>query len=110
MAAKGTILKNNITNEILRLFPGSFIYNKEIRIPGIEENENIQIKCVLTCAKVNVEDTAAKTNVERDSDVDIPGAQVESVQFADAPTVSTAIEPSEEEKQNVAELVARLGL
>jgi hypothetical protein len=99
--AKGSESKEKIIAKILEVFPGAFRYDKELRIPMMEDGAEVQIKVTLT---------AAKTNVERDSDIDIPGAQVESVQFADAPTVSTAIEPSEEEKQNVAELVARLGL
>lgn len=98
---KGSESKEKIIAKILEVFPGAFRYEKELRIPMMEDGSEVQIKVTLT---------AAKTNVERDSDIDIPGAQVESVQFADASTVNAAIEPSEEEKQNVAELVARLGL
>jgi hypothetical protein len=98
---KGSESKEKIIAKILEVFPGAFRYDRELRIPMMEDGAEVQIKVTLT---------AAKTNVERDSDIDIPGAQVESVQFADAPTVNTVIEPSEEEKQNVAELVARLGL
>ena len=69
MAARGTISKGTITQKILDTFEGSFVYDKEIRIPIMENGELVQIKCVLTCAKVNVEnggDTAipVKTDAE----------------------------------------------
>ena len=43
--AKGAISKIEITKKILEMFEGSFTYNggKEIRIPLIEEGEEIQI-------------------------------------------------------------------
>ena len=75
MAAKGSVLKEEITNKILECFPGSFRYDKEIRIPGIENSENLQIKITLTCAKVNV---------ENGGDTAIPGAV----------TTATKISPS----------------
>lgn len=54
--ARGTEAKKKITEKILNIFPESFIYNgKEIRIPMLEGTETVQVKCVLTCAKVNVE-------------------------------------------------------
>lgn len=57
MAAKGSILKQEIIEKILATFPGSFLYNdgKEVRINGTENGENLQIKVTLTCAKVAVE-------------------------------------------------------
>ena len=38
MAAKGSILKQEVAEKILAAFPGSFLYNdgKEIRINGTE--------------------------------------------------------------------------
>jgi len=57
MAAKGSQLKNEITQKILTTFPSSFIYNdgKEIRINGMEDGQELQIKVTLTCAKTMVE-------------------------------------------------------
>jgi len=55
MAARGAESKEKITQKILETFPGSFIYEKEIRVPVMENGEQVQIKVVLTCAKVNVE-------------------------------------------------------
>ena len=66
--AKGSTAKEEITKKILEVFQGSFPYDKEIRIPWEENGEQLQIKCVLTCAKVNVSagnDTAVPTAIEK---------------------------------------------
>ena len=55
MALKGSISKEIVTKKILETFEGSFQYEKEIRIPMEEDGNQIQLKCVLTCAKTNVE-------------------------------------------------------
>ena len=102
MAARGAESKEKITQKILETFPGSFIYEKEIRVPVMENGEQVQIKVVLTCAKVNV---------ECGGDVALPG---DSVAVASTPVVSASgnlpTEPSAEEKKNVADLMAKLGL
>jgi hypothetical protein len=95
--ARGAKSKEIITQKILETFDSSFIYEKEIRIPIQEDGEIIQIKCVLTAAKVNV------SNGEDNA---IPAA-TESVSI---PQVSQSVEPSAEEKKTVEELCARLGL
>lgn len=51
MAAIGAEEKEIIKNKILEMFNGSFLYEKEIRIPLNDR----QIKVTLTCAKVNVD-------------------------------------------------------
>lgn len=53
--ARGSIAKEEITKKILETFEGSFLNEKEIRIPIVENGETIQIKVALTAAKVNVE-------------------------------------------------------
>lgn len=52
--AKGAFAKENITEQILKTFEGSFLNGKEIRIPFIEEGNLVQIKVALTCAKDNI--------------------------------------------------------
>ncbi len=103
MAAKGSILKQEIANKILAAFPGSFLYNdgKEIRINGTEEGLPLQIKVTLTAAKVAV---------EGGSDVVLPGE-------AAAADVKPAVvnekipqEPTAEEKERLATLLNKLGL
>lgn len=101
MAVKGTILKKEITDKILEVFPGSFLYNdgKEIRIPGMEEGQLIQVKVALTCAK---------TNVEQNGENALPGEVMPTSTIDSTP--QTAIEVSQEEKDNVKKLMASLGL
>ena len=49
--ARGSIAKQSITDEILNYFPGSFIHDKVIRIPVMENGAVVEIKVALTCAK-----------------------------------------------------------
>ena len=97
--ARGSILKEQITNKILETFPGSFVFDKVIIIPGVENSENLQIKVALTCAKVNV---------ERGGDTALPGDTVSTV--APTSTPSALAEPTTEEKERVSNLLSKLGL
>lgn len=97
--AKGQESKNIITQKILETFEGAFQYEKEIRIPIMENGELVQIKVTLT---------AAKTNVEQGEENAIPG---------DAPVIvknesvfSAPVEATAEEKENVKNLLASLNL
>ena len=100
MAIKGAEAKLEITNKILELFPGSFKYDKEIRIPVIENGEEVQIKISLTAAKVNV---------ERDGEVlDFTKKTETTAQTTSAAPQS--FEPTEEEKNIVNDLISKLGL
>ena len=100
--ARGQISKTKATEVILKAFPGSFTYDKEIRIPFIEDGETIQLKCVLTCAKVNV---------EQNGDVAIPGEVSTDINFEDGkPIEQKIIEPTQEEKENVRKLMETFGL
>lgn len=101
--AKGQQLKKEIQERILQIFPQSFLYNdgKEIRICGTENGESLQIKCVLTCAKENVECGA---------DVAIPGDFPAPPTAAVTPERTEPIKPTDEEKQAVNQLLRSLGL
>lgn len=99
MAAKGAISKQIVTKKILETFEGSFEYEKEIRIPLIEEGNEIQLKCVLTCAK---------NNVVKDGENILPGE--ENISDSSSLNISNLIEPTEEEKNNVKDLIKALGL
>jgi len=98
--ARGAIAKTEISKKILDTFEGSFLYNdgKEIRIPYTEDGELIQIKITLT---------AAKENVSIGEDNAIPGEISETKTVVDT---KQKIEPTEEEKQNVDDLLKALGL
>ena len=93
--AKGSQAKIEITQKILETFENSFTYDKEIRIPIMENGELIQIKCVLTCAKVNVSNGA---------DTAIPGSDIVSS------NAGSVAELTEQEKKETADLLASLNL
>ena len=105
MGAKGSVLKKEIAGKILATFPGSFLYNdgKEIRINGIENGESLQIKVVLTAAKVAV---------EGGDDTVLPGEKTAAT--ADVKPTGTnekvPQEPTAEEKERLATLLNKLGL
>ena len=106
MAARGTESKEKVTAKLLEVFPGSFQYQKEIRIPMMENGEIIQIKCVLTAAKINVENGEDKA---------IPGeVKVDTNSINNEVNASTTSnfmnEPTPEEKKNVEDLLHSLGL
>lgn len=101
MAARGAESKKKIIEKLLEVFPDSFTYDggKEIRIPIKEGSEIIQIKCVLT---------AAKTNVENGADTAQPSGVNSEVPFSTG--VVTQREITAEEKTEVHNLIQRLNL
>lgn len=105
MAAKGALAKEDVMNKILEVFPGSFKYEKELRIPMMENGEMLQIKVTLT---------AAKNMVENGADVAMPGDMSGSFAPTPAPAQlkqdAATMYPTEEEKQNIKTLAAMLGL
>ena len=94
--ARGAESKEIITNKILQVFEGSFVYGKEIRVPLQENGERVEIKVTLTCAKENVGGNSAFAE-----------PQSETSQPAQA---SVPAAPTEQEKANIADLMSRLGL
>lgn len=108
MAVKGAIAKQEVANKILELFGDkAFLYEKDIRVNCVENGEVVQIKIALT---------ASKTIVEKDGDVALPAAapipKAEMIDFeASTPAqVAAPAEPSAQEKKNIADLLAQLGL
>ena len=100
MALKGSISKEIVTKKILETFEGSFQYEKEIRIPMEEDGNQIQLKCVLTCAK---------TNVEPNGENAIPWEGTPTAAGIPA-SEKTFVEPTQEEKDNVQKLMQMLNL
>jgi len=113
--AKGAQAKIQIMNKLMEVFDGAFLYNdgKELRIPLIENGEEVQIKVTLTCAK---------DNVIQGQDNALPGentinAKEELYHFGEQAQESKVennqikpVELSTEEKENVKSLLAALGL
>ena len=93
---RGSEAKSIITKKILETFPGSFRYDKELRIPIEENGENIQIKITLTAAKINV-------NVEVNEIV----PNISNSQTGSSPTF---LEITEQEKTDVINLMEKLNL
>lgn len=96
--ARGAEAKQVITDKILQIFEGAFIYGgKEIRVPLQENGERVEIKVTLTCAKENVGGN--------DNDFTMKQEDAENIM---AKAVSAI--PTEQEKANIADLMSRLGL
>jgi hypothetical protein len=93
--AKGAIAKGEVITKIKEVFPEAFEYGKELRIPLEEDGQRVEIKVALTCAKTNVggDGASVESQVESNVAVNVPAAA-----------------PSEEEKQNISDLMSRLGL
>ena len=92
MAAIGNEEKEIIKQKILEVFPNSFVYDKEIRIPLNER----QIKVTLTCAK---------TNVERGEDSITPSVNSSTT----GNVAASKAEITEEEKQETLDLLKAFG-
>ena len=101
MAAKGAIAKEEVMNKILASFPGAFKYEKELRIPMMENGEPLQIKVTLT---------AAKNMVDAGGDTAMPGVMAASPAPAQLKQDAVVVEPTAEEKKNVSDLLSMLGL
>ena len=102
--ARGSAAKEAIFKKILETFDGSFMYNngKELRIPFMEENGEVQIKVALTCAK---------DNVSPEGEIEVAAAASETVPSNfPTPSIKKDTEPSDEEKKNVEDLLKSLGL
>ena len=99
--AKGALAKEQVMKKILETFPEAFAYEKELRIPMLENGELIQIKVALTCAK---------TNVELGADTATPGDFPPPSNTPVTPTSNTPVEPTTEEKQAVADILRKLNL
>lgn len=98
--ARGAESKTSVTNKILEMFEGAFVYGKEIRIPMTENGERVEIKVALTCAKTNVGgDTEPSAFAEQ------PATAPKTI-----PVFTTLTAPTEEEKQNIQDLMNKLGI
>lgn len=107
MAAKGAIIKQEIIEKILQVFPDSFLFNegKEVRINGEENGEIIQIKVTLTASKTPIQNPTM-TTVERAAATDEQTAPFP----APIPAEENSLEPSEEEKKRLVEMLQKLNL
>ena len=108
MAAKGTLAKENVVKILSDAFGSNFIgeFDKKIYVWANDGGEMVQIAISLTCPKVPIQVDTTATTATGDWD------------FSDSPKMNTTIavanaapaEITEEEKENIATLMARLGL
>lgn len=98
MAVKGAAAKADVTEKILKYFPGSFTHEKEIRIPYVEDGVAGEIKVVLTAAKNLV---GAGTQPQEADEGKLEFSEVETPQLS---------EPSEAEKERLKSLLYKLNM
>ena len=105
--AKGTEAKRRIADKLAEVFGPDYIgeFDKKYYIWSSENGERVQVAISMTCPKTPVEFAAA---VEADGDWDFSDDKPKS----EAVAVSNAApaEITEHEQQNIADLMARLGL
>lgn len=104
--AKGAIAKQNVINKIAQIFGADFIgeVDKKIYVWAEENGEKVQIAMSLTCPKTQV---AAGTTEVRNGGFDFEAPATV------APVAAASFEPAEitnEERDNIAAMMARLGL
>lgn len=104
--AKGAIAKENIAKKIAAAFGADFVgeFDKKLYVWAEENGEKIQIAIAMTCPKNPV------------GNIDFSAEPGNSLNFEDMSAGPVAggsaakAEVTEEEKKNIAELMARLGL
>lgn len=106
--AKGANAKENITKILAEAFGSNFIgeYDKKIYVYGNDGGEMVQIAISMTCPKNPIQVDTSVTTTSGDWD------------FSDNPKINTTVavanaapaEITAEEKANIADLMAKLGL
>ena len=105
--AKGAEAKANVVKKLQAAFGADFVgeYDKKVYVWAMENGEKIQIAITMTCPKTPV-GAVAPTALDFGGDLDFENMG--------APVIAqTSFEPaeiSEDEKQTVADLMAKLGL
>lgn len=103
MAAKGSIAKAEVTKMIQDVFGENFLgeFDKKIYVQVPENGEMVQIAIALTCPKTPVTISSG------------PVVKGDRIDFDSEPVVSAPIIKAEitaEERENIAAMMARLGL
>ena len=96
MAIKGSIAKEEIIKRMMEVFEDSFMNDKTLIIPMMENGEEVQIKLTLTASKTNIPHSNGK-------------AEIPITVAAGMPNPVEVVEPTEEEKQRVVDLINKLG-
>ena len=96
MAIKGSIAKEEIIKRMMEVFEDSFMNDKTLIIPMMENGEEVQIKLTLTASKTNIPHSNGK-------------AEIPITVAVGMPNPVEVVEPTEEEKQRVVDLINKLG-
>ena len=96
MAIKGSIAKEEIIKRMMEVFEDSFMNDKTLIIPMMENGEEVQIKITLTASKTNIPHS--------NGNIEIPAATATGMS-----NPVEVVEPTEEEKQRVVDLINKLG-
>ena len=105
MAAKGTLAKENLIKKMAAALPaGTYVgeFDKKHYFWSEENGEKVQIAITMTCPKNPVGEVTVASN----GGLDFSGAAPTAI----APAVHEPAEITEEEKANIADLMAKLGL
>lgn len=108
MAAKGQAGKDWVTQKIIEAFGEAYAgtYDKKIYIWTNQAGEKVQVAISLTCPKTPVEFGEAAPMTDVNGDWDFSGTIKENTTVKNAPVA----EITNEEKENLAKLLERLGL
>lgn len=106
--ARGAIGKQNVINKIKEAFGTDFIgeYDKKIYVFANDGGEQVQIAISLTCPKNPIQVDANVSLDDGDFDFTDDTPKTSKVAVSAAPPA----EITDEEKKNIAELMAKLGL
>ena len=109
--ARGSVAKEEITKKIIEFFgqDKAIVYDKKIYITTQEDGAPIQVCLSLTCPKTMVGvDAVVTTEVPKSAFSG--GIDFESLGGTSEPTAFKPAEITEQEKETVRDLMARLGL
>lgn len=104
--ARGNIAKVNIINKLKENFGADFIgeVDKKVYLWADDGGEKVQIALALTCPKVMIESPEPA--------VDVKSVSTNGWNFDDMPTPTTIQKAviTDQEKKNIQDMMARLGL
>lgn len=102
MAAKGTESKNTLFAKLQEIFPSAFWeeQGKILRVPMDENGQRVEIKVTLTAAKTNIGGDEAVSAFSNETVSISPSTEINN----------NSLEPTEEEKANIAQLIKSLGM
>ena len=106
--AKGAIAKEEVVKKISEAFGSNFIgeFDKKVYVWANDGGEQVQIAISLTCPKNPIQVDASISLDDGDFDFTDDAPKTPKVAVSAAPPA----EITEEEKKNIAELMAKLGL